>query len=140
MIEETLSLIKPDAVKKSVMGNVISFMEGAGLRVVAIKMMLMTEQQARAFYSVHKDKPFFPELVNTITAGPIVAMVLEGKNAIKLHRQLIGHTDPAKAEPESLRARYGDSLSSNGFHGSDGTDTAKAEIDLLFTADEKVMQ
>ena len=131
-VERTLSIIKPDAVAKNVIGQIYSRFEGAGLKVIASRMMQMSEQQAEGFYAVHKERPFFRDLVKFMVSGPIMVQVLEGPGAIAKNRELMGATDPKKADKGTIRADFADSIDANAVHGSDGPDTARQEIAYLF--------
>lgn len=135
-IERTLSIIKPDAVAKNVIGEIISRFEKAGLRIAALKMMQLTRQQAEAFYGVHRDKPFFNDLVEYMISGPVVVQVLEGENAIARNRELMGATNPKEAAPGTIRADFADSIDANAVHGSDSPETAAQEIAFFFKDDE----
>lgn len=137
MTEQTLSIIKPDGVKKGVIGDVIKTFEENGLRVVAIKMIQMSRREAEGFYAVHKDKPFFQSLTDFMSSGPSVVQVLEGENAISRNREIMGATDPAKADPGTIREKYGSSIEVNTVHGSDAQETAKSEIAYFFSDIEK---
>jgi len=130
--ERTLSIIKPDAVAKNVIGEIYARFEKAGLKVVAAKMKHLTRAEAEGFYAVHKERPFFNDLVAFMTTGPVMIQVLEGDNAILRNRELMGATDPAKADPGTIRADFAQSIDANAVHGSDGADTAKAEIAYFF--------
>ena len=132
MSERTLAIIKPDAVKKHVMGDIINRYEKAGLRPVAIKMMVMSKTVAEGFYAVHKSRPFFDNLCSFMSSGPAVIIVLEGQNAIKKNRELMGATDPAKAEPGTIRKAHGSNIEFNAVHGSDSAETARVEIAYFF--------
>ncbi len=136
MSERTLSIIKPDGVARSLIGEIYRRFEAAGLRVVGARMVRLDEQKARAFYQVHRERPFFNDLVAYMTSGPIMAQVLEGENAIQRNRELMGATDPAKAGAGTVRADYGQSVERNVVHGSDGPGTAREEIDFFFQPDE----
>jgi nucleoside-diphosphate kinase len=131
-LEQTLSIIKPDAVAENQIGNIIEYFEREGLVVVAAKMVHLTADQAKNFYAVHKDKPFYMELVNFMTSGPIFVMVLEGENAVSRNREIMGATDPAKAAPGTIRYDFATSIERNAVHGSDSLDTAKKEIAFFF--------
>ena len=131
-IERTLSIIKPDAVAKNVIGQIYSRFEGAGLKIVASKMAHLSTAEAQAFYAVHKDRPFFKDLVDFMVSGPVMIQVLEGEGAILKNRDLMGATDPKKAAKGTIRADFADSIDANAVHGSDGTDTANAEIAFFF--------
>lgn len=132
MSERTLAIIKPDAVKKHVIGDVISRYEKTGLRPVAIRMMVMSKAVAQGFYAVHKSRPFFDSLCGFMSSGPAVVIVLEGENAIKKNRELMGATDPAKAEPGTIRKAHGANIEFNAVHGSDSAETAQVEIAYFF--------
>lgn len=132
MAERTLAIIKPDAVKKDVIGDIIKRYESAGLRPVAMRMLRLTKAAAEGFYAVHKARPFFDSLTTFMASGPIVVLVLEGDNAIKRHRDLMGATDPAKAEPGTIRKLYGTNIEYNAVHGSDSPETARFEIGYFF--------
>jgi nucleoside-diphosphate kinase len=134
--ERTLSIIKPDAVAKNVIGEILSRFERAGLAIVGMKMLKLTREQAEGFYAVHKDKPFFADLVQYMISGPIVVQVLEGENAIAKNREIMGATDPKKAAPGTIRADFGTSIEANAVHGSDGPETAAVEIAYFFREDE----
>ena len=131
-VERTLSIIKPDAVAKNVIGQIYSRFEGAGLKIIAARMMHLSREQAGAFYAVHKERPFYRDLVDFMTSGPVMIQVLEGENAIQKNRDLMGATDPRKAAPGSIRADFADSIDANAVHGSDGIDTARAELAFFF--------
>ena len=131
-IERTLSIIKPDAVAKNVIGQIYSRFEGAGLKVLAAKMAHLSEIEAGQFYAVHKGRPFFKDLVHFMISGPVMIQVLEGENAILKNRELMGATDPAKAEKGTIRADFAKSIDANAVHGSDGADTAAQEIAFFF--------
>ena len=130
--EQTLSIIKPDAVKKNVIGKIISRFEGAGLRVVAARMTHLSRKEAEGFYAVHRERPFFKDLVEFMISGPVLIQVLEGDNAIAKNRELMGATDPKKAAKGTIRADFADSIDANAVHGSDGADTARKEIAYFF--------
>lgn len=131
-IERTLSIIKPDAVAKNVIGAIYSRFENNGLKIVASKMAWLSPQEAGEFYSVHKERPFFKDLVAFMTSGPVMIQVLEGENAITKNRDLMGATDPKKAAPGTIRADFASSIDANAVHGSDGPDTARVEIGFFF--------
>lgn len=135
-IERTFSIIKPDAVAKNVIGEIYSIFEKAGLRIVAAKMLQLTREQAQGFYAVHKERPFFGELVDFMTSGPVMVQVLEGENAIARNREVMGATNPKDAAPGTIRAVFAESIDENAVHGSDGPDTAKTEIAFFFKDDE----
>jgi nucleoside-diphosphate kinase len=130
--EQTLSIIKPDAVKKKVVGKIISRFEGAGLRIVAARMAHLSRKDAEGFYAVHKERPFFKDLVEFMISGPVLIQVLEGENAIAKNRELMGATDPKKAAKGTIRADFADSIDANAVHGSDSPDTARKEIAYFF--------
>ncbi|MDE3020036.1 MAG: nucleoside-diphosphate kinase [Nitrospirota bacterium] len=132
MSERTLAIIKPDAVKKDAIGDIIKRYEGAGLRPVAMRMLRMSKSTAEGFYAVHRARPFFDSLTTFMASGPVVVLVLAGDNAIKRHRELMGATDPAKADPGTLRAVHGTNIEFNAVHGSDSADTARFEIGYFF--------
>ncbi len=131
-IERTLSIIKPGAVRDNHIGGIVAKFEAAGLRVIAQKMIRMSEAQAGDFYGVHREKPFFGELVEFMTYGPVVVQVLEGENAIQANRDVMGATNPANAAPGTIRAEFATSITENAVHGSDGPDTARTEINFFF--------
>ena len=132
MVERTLAIIKPDAVKKQSMGDVIQRYEAAGLTPVAMKMMNLSKSIAEGFYAVHRERPFFHDLTTFMSSGPSVVLVLEGENAIQANRDLMGATDPQKAEPGTIRAAHGASIEANAVHGSDSSETAGFEIGYFF--------
>ena len=134
--ERTLSIIKPDAVKKNVVGQIVARFEAAGLRVVAARMMYLSRAEAEGFYAVHRGRPFFNDLVQFMTSGPVLVQVLEGDNAIAMNRELMGATDPKKAAKGTIRADFADSIDANAVHGSDASETAKTEIAYFFPACE----
>ena len=134
--ERTISIIKPDAVAKNVIGEIYSRFEKAGLKIVAAKMMQLSEEKAGEFYAVHKERPFYADLVSFMTSGPVMVQVLEGDNAIAVHREVMGATNPAEAAAGTIRADFASSIDENAVHGSDGPDTAKAEMAFFFSADE----
>ena len=136
--ERTFSIIKPDATQRNLTGAINSMIEGAGLRIVGQKRIRMTRAQAETFYAVHRQRPFFAELVEFMTSGPVVVQVLEGENAIAKYRDVMGATDPAKAAAGTVRKTLGLSVGENSVHGSDGPQTAAQEIAQFFTADEIV--
>jgi len=131
-IERTLSIIKPDAVAKNVIGQIYARFEGAGLKVIAARMAHLSRGEAEAFYAVHKARPFFNDLVGFMISGPVMIQVLEGENAIALNRELMGATDPKQAAPGTIRADFARSIDANAVHGSDGPDTARTEIRYFF--------
>lgn len=132
MMEQTLSIIKPDAVAKNAIGQIYSRFEEAGLKIIAAKMTHLSKTEAEGFYSVHKDRPFFGELVEFMTSGPVMVSVLEGENAVLKHRDLMGATNPAEAEAGTIRADFAVSIDENAVHGSDSLENAKIEIDYFF--------
>ena len=132
-VERTLSIIKPDAVAKNVIGQIYARFEAAGLRVVAARMMRLSRDQAENFYGVHKGRPFFKDLVEFMISGPVMVQVLEGENAMLKNRELMGATDPKKAAPGTIRASFADSIDANAVHGSDAPETAQAEIAFFFS-------
>lgn len=131
-VERTLSIIKPDAVAKNVIGQIYSRFEKAGLKVIAAQMMHLSRAQAEGFYAVHAQRPFFKDLVDFMISGPVMVQVLQGDNAISKNRELMGATDPKKADPGTIRADFADSIDANAVHGSDGPDTAAQEIAYFF--------
>jgi len=133
-VERTLSIIKPDAVAKNVIGKIYSRFEKAGLKIVAAKMQHLSREQAEGFYDVHRERPFFNDLVEFMTSGPVMIQALEGDNAIAMNRELMGATNPAEADAGTIRADFASSIEANAVHGSDGPDTAKAEIAYFFGA------
>jgi nucleoside-diphosphate kinase len=137
-LERTFSILKPDATRRNLTGAINALIEKAGLRIVAQKRIRMTREQAETFYAVHKERPFFGELVATMTAGPVVVQVLEGEDAIAKYRDVLGATDPAKAAPGTIRKEFAISLGENSAHGSDGPETALAEIAQWFCGNEIV--
>lgn len=137
-IERTFSIIKPDAVRRNLIGNILAVFEKNGLRPVALKKIKMTRAQAEGFYGVHKERPFFGELVETMTSGPVVVQVLEGENAILKNREVMGATNPANAAEGTIRKLYAVSVGENSVHGSDAPETAAQEIKFFFNDDEIV--
>ena len=135
-MERTLVLIKPDGVQRGLVGAIIERLERRGLRIVGLKLMQVSQELARRHYAIHEGKPFFDGLIRYITSSPVVAMVLEGNNAIEITRATMGATNPAKAAPGTIRADYALEIGRNLVHGSDGPDTARAEIALWFTEEE----
>ncbi len=130
--ERTLSIIKPDAVAKNVIGQIYSRFEGSGLKIIASRMTQLSRAEAEGFYLVHRERPFFKDLVDFMISGPVMVQVLEGENAIMKNRDLMGSTDPKKADKGTIRADFADSIDANAVHGSDGPDTASAEISYFF--------
>ena len=135
-VERTLSIIKPDAVKKNVIGKICARFEAAGLRIAAARMTHLSRAQAEGFYAVHRERPFFRDLVEFMISGPVLVQVLEGEGAIAKNRELMGATDPKKAAKGSIRADFADSIDANAVHGSDGADTARTEIAYFFPASQ----
>jgi len=135
-IERTLSIIKPDAVAKNVIGEINSRFEKNGLRIIAAKMLHLSRSQAEGFYAVHKERPFFKDLVEFMMTGPVLVQALEGENAINVNRDLMGATNPKDAAPGTIRADFAQTLDENAVHGSDGPETAKKEINFFFEASE----
>jgi nucleoside-diphosphate kinase len=131
-IERTLSIIKPDAVAKNVVGKILQRFEEAGLKIVAARMVHLSAQEAGQFYAVHKERPFYKDLVSFMTSGPVMIQALEGEGAIAKNRELMGATDPKKAEPGTIRADFADSIDANAVHGSDAAETAAVEIAFFF--------
>ncbi|MBT8089299.1 MAG: nucleoside-diphosphate kinase [Gammaproteobacteria bacterium] len=134
-VEQTLSIIKPDGVQKNLIGEIYSRFEKAGLEIVAARMMQLTKEQAQGFYAVHKDRPFFDDLVSYMTSGPVIVQVLRGENAIARNREIMGATNPSDAEPGTIRADFAASIEENVVHGSDAADTAAVEIAFFFGDD-----
>jgi nucleoside-diphosphate kinase len=135
-LERTLSIIKPDAVKKNVIGQILARFERAGLRIVAARMMHLSRTEAEGFYAVHRQRPFFKDLVDFMVSGPVLVQVLEGDNAITRNRELMGATDPKKAEKGTVRADFADSIDANAVHGSDSAENARTEVAYFFPACE----
>ena len=131
-LERTLSIVKPDAVAKNIVGKIYERFESAGLRIIACRMTHLNREQAEAFYAVHKERPFYQELVEYMTSGPVVVQVLEGEDAIQKNRKVMGATNPEEAEAGTIRADFAESVQANAVHGSDGPDTARAEIAFFF--------
>lgn len=132
-VERTLSIIKPDAVGKNLIGKICSRFEEAGLRIVAARMLHLSREQAEQFYAVHKERPFYGDLVAFMTSGPVMVQVLEGEDAIARNREVMGATDPKKAAPGTIRADFADNVEENAVHGSDASDTAATEIAFFFS-------
>jgi nucleoside-diphosphate kinase len=135
-VERTLSIIKPDAVKKNAIGEILARFERAGLRMVAARMMRLSRAEAEGFYAVHRERPFFKDLVDFMVSGPVVVQVLEGPDAVAKNRELMGATDPKKAAKGTIRADFAESIDANAVHGSDGPETARTEIAYFFPACE----
>lgn len=135
-MEQTLSIIKPDAVKKGVIGKIIARFEENGLRIVAAKRLQLSKNDAEAFYAIHKERPFFKDLVEFMVSGPVVVMVLEGENAVAKNRDLMGATNPKEAKPGTIRADFAESIDANAVHGSDSLENAKNEIAFFFASRE----
>ncbi|HEV2685757.1 MAG TPA: nucleoside-diphosphate kinase [Actinomycetota bacterium] len=131
-VERTLSIIKPDAVAKNAIGDIYSRFENAGLKIAAARMVWLSRRDAEGFYAVHRERPFFRDLVEFMTTGPVMIQVLEGESAIAKNRDLMGATDPKKAAPGTIRADFAESIDANAVHGSDGTETARTEITYFF--------
>ncbi len=135
-VERTLSIIKPDAMARGLIGEILRRFEAAGLKIVAARLLRLTQEQARSFYAVHKERPFFGSLTQYMSSGPILVSVLEGDGAILKNREIMGATDPAKAAPNTIRRDYGIDVEKNAVHGSDGPETAAWEISFFFKPDE----
>jgi nucleoside-diphosphate kinase len=135
-LERTLSIVKPDAVEKGVAGEILRRLEAAGLRIIALKMTTLSEEDARGFYAVHRERPFYDSLVAFMTSGPVIVSVLEGEGAIARYRRLMGATNPKDAEEGSIRADFGSDVERNAVHGSDAPETARVEIAFFFNATE----
>jgi len=135
-IERTLSIIKPDAVGKNVIGEIYSRFEKAGLKIVAAKMLQLDDESAGGFYAEHKGRGFFGDLIEFMTSGPVMVQVLEGENAVAKNRELMGATNPAQAEPGTIRADFAQSIDANAVHGSDSATSAEREVSYFFNADE----
>lgn len=135
-IERTLSIIKPDGVARNIIGEVYSRFEKNGLRIIAAKMQHLSRAQAEQFYAVHRERPFFTALVEFMTSGPVIVQVLEGENAVAKHREIMGATNPRDAAPGTIRADFAETVDENVVHGSDGADTARAEIGFFFAGTE----
>ena len=134
--ERTFSIVKPDGVEKNLIGEVYSRVEKSGLRIIASRMLHLTREQAEGFYAVHKERPFYPDLVAYMTSGPVVVQVLEGEDAVQRNREIMGATNPADADPGTIRADFAASIEENVVHGSDAPETAREEINFFFSADE----
>ena len=135
-LERTLSILKPDAVRRDLIGKIYDRFESGGLRIIAARMMQLTRSQAQDFYAVHRERPFYNDLVEYMTSGPVVVQVLEGENAIARNREIMGATNPADAAPATIRADFAESVEANAVHGSDGTDTARQEIGFFFESSD----
>ncbi|MEW6168565.1 MAG: nucleoside-diphosphate kinase [Pseudomonadota bacterium] len=135
-VERTLSILKPDVVAKNQIGAVLSYIEKAGLRIIAARMMQLTQAEAEGFYAVHRERPFFADLVRFMTSGPVLVSVLEGENAVARHREIMGATDPKKAAPGTIRADFASSIDENACHGSDSLENAAVEIAYFFRQTE----
>ena len=135
-VERTLSIVKPDAVRKNAIGRILARFEAAGLKIVAARMMHLSRAEAEGFYAVHRGRPFFRDLVEFMTSGPVLVQVLEGENAIATNRELMGATDPKKAAKGTIRADFADSIDANAVHGSDALETALTEVAYFFPACE----
>jgi len=135
-VECTLSIIKPDAVAKNAIGQIYARFEAAGLRIIAARMMWLSQREAEGFYAVHRERPFFKDLVKFMTSGPVIVQVLKGEAAIAKNRELMGATDPKQAAKGTIRADFASSIDANAVHGSDGADTARAEIAFFFPTSE----
>jgi nucleoside-diphosphate kinase len=135
-IELTLSIIKPDAVAKNVIGQIYSRFETAGLTIVAARMAKLSKEDAERFYAIHKDRPFFNDLVSFMTSGPVMIQALKGENAMSKHREIMGATNPKEAAPGTIRADFADSIDANAVHGSDSVENARQEIEFFFSSDE----
>ena len=135
-VERTLSIIKPEAVAGDLIGKIYDRFESAGLRIVAAKMLHLTREQAEGFYAVHRERPFYADLVAYMQTGPVMVQVLEGEDAIRRHREIMGATNPKDAAAGTIRADFASSVEENAVHGSDGPETARTEIDFFFAPDE----
>lgn len=135
-VEQTLSIIKPDAVARNVIGQILARFESGGLRIVAARMLHMSREQAEGFYAVHRERRFFDDLCSYMSSGPVLVQVLEGEDAIRRNRDLMGATDPADAAPGTIRADFAESIEANAVHGSDAPETARKEIEYFFKPDE----
>ena len=135
-MEKTLSIIKPDAVSKNVLGKILDRFESSGLKIVAIKMLHLDQDMAEGFYAEHKGKPFFDKLINFMTSGPVVVQVLSGENAIKTNRELMGNTNPEEAAQGTIRSDFAESIDANAVHGSDSPESAEREISYFFNESE----
>jgi nucleoside-diphosphate kinase len=140
MGEETLCIIKPDAVERNLIGDILGQIEAGGLRVKALKMVWLSKEEAQGFYAVHRDKPFFDSLTDYMSSGPVVLAVLEGENAVEAYRGLMGPTNPSEASPSSIRGQHGRDIEKNSVHGSDSPENAKSEIAYFFNRLEVVQR
>lgn len=138
MIEYTLSIIKPDATKRNITGKINSYIEASGLKIVAQKMIVLTKEQAESFYDVHKARPFFGSLVDSMTAGPVIVQVLKGDNAVSKNREVMGATNPSDALDGTIRKDFAESIEANSVHGSDSAENAATEIAFFFKKDDLV--
>lgn len=134
--ERTISIIKPDGVQKNIIGEIYRRFESAGLQIVAARMLHLTREQAGDFYAVHRERPFYSDLIEYMTSGPVMVQVLEGEDAIARNREIMGATDPSKADPGTIRADFAASIEENVVHGSDGPETARQEIGFFFSDDQ----
>ena len=135
-IQQTLSIIKPDAVAKNIIGEIYSRFEQTGLQIVASRMLQLSEAQAGEFYAIHKERPFYQDLIRFMISGPVVVSVLQGEDAVQRHREIMGATNPKEAAPGTIRADFADSIDENAVHGSDAIDTAEGEISFFFNPDQ----
>lgn len=135
-VERTLSIIKPDAVRRNIIGEILARLERGGLKIVAARMLRMTREQAERFYEVHRERPFYDDLCDFMSSGPVLVQVLEGEGAIGRNRDLMGATNPKEADPGTIRADFADSIEANAVHGSDGPETAHREIEFFFKPDD----
>ena len=140
LLPRTLSIIKPDAVQKNMIGKIIERLEANGLKIIAAKMLILTKQQAEQFYAIHKDRPFFKDLVNFITSGPVMIQVLEGPNAVEQNRKIMGATNPKEASIGTIRKDFAESIDRNAVHGSDSLENANIEISFFFAEYEIVSE
>jgi nucleoside-diphosphate kinase len=138
--EQTLSIIKPDAMEQNKSEEINAYLENSGLEIVASKTIQLTPEQAKEFYAIHKDRPFYQDLVKYMTSGPVLVQVLEGEDAVAMNRKVMGATDPSKASPGTIRADFGTSVQKNAVHGSDSIENAKKEISFFFQSEELVSQ
>lgn len=135
-IERTFSIIKPDAVKKNLVGKILAHIETSGLKVIGTRMIHLSDAQAKEFYAIHKERPFYHDLVRYMTSGPVVVSCLEGENAVAQYREIMGATDPAKAAPGTIRKLYAENIEANAVHGSDAVETAKNEVAFFFKKED----